>query len=197
MTAEERPDHRHPNIVEAGHCPDCRALAIEECHDGPHGFALAHYTHIYDPEPGQPMNLCECCDEPVTFDPERPDALTLLRVWSPVQEDAIATAWATGCNAGAGIAIVGPLPAETIEGIGLPLFTLITGADAVAAWQLIEAGRRSHRIVNSRAQQMRDAWDEIDFDIDRLHRDALDALHELAGEMRVAIEEEWARRDDP
>lgn len=55
----------------------------------------------------------------------------------------------------------------------------------------LERGGTSNRW----AEAIRKAWDEID--PAELHPDALDALHALAGEIRIAVEEEWAHRDDP
>jgi hypothetical protein len=48
---------------------------------------------------------------------------------------------------------------------------------------------------NGFAEVILQAWDHID--PANLHPDALDGLHRLAGEMRIAIEEEWMARDNP
>ncbi len=137
-----RPQHDHRTITDAGACPECRQWNIDFAKEGCHGFVLAQY-HLHDREPG--ARICSCCGEPISYDPERPDALALIRQWSPDRDDAVSTAWATGCNLGEGLAILGPLPPETIETPGLPLFQLIAGDEAVAGLQMVSAAARQRR----------------------------------------------------
>jgi hypothetical protein len=132
----DRPDHNHASLTEGAECPVCRAYAIALQGKGPHGFALAYYDPAESAESG---GRCSCCGKPVAMDLDRPDALALIRSWAPTQDSAVETAWATGCNPGCGVAIMGPLPVEVIEAPALPLFTLIEGPAALAALDAIRA----------------------------------------------------------
>jgi hypothetical protein len=140
------PEHGHRNCADAGACLECREWLVAEHGDGPHAFALAYYQPDPSHRTGPGAAVCSCCGEPVSIDLERPDSLAVIRTWSPVREDAVQTAWATGCNPGGGVAVVGPIPAVRFVAarLPLPLFELVEGPDAVTGFRILDAMAHHH-----------------------------------------------------
>lgn len=98
--------HGHATIGEAGDCPSCRQHQIDLSAGGPHGWVLWY------PDTRQ---------------------IAVVRTWGPAgDDDAVCTAWATGCNTGGTIGWEQLDPA-TIEQSGVELFTLLSGPDATTA----------------------------------------------------------------
>jgi hypothetical protein len=98
--------HGHATIGEAGACPSCRQHQITICADAPHGWVL------WFPDTHQ---------------------IAVVRTWGPTgDDDAVCTAWATGCNTGGTIGWE-PVDPATIEWSGVEPFTLLSGPDASAA----------------------------------------------------------------
>lgn len=98
--------HGHTTLAQVGDCPTCRQNQIGLTADGPHGWVL------WFPDTKQ---------------------VAVVRTWGPTgDDDAVCTAWSTGCNTGGTIGFT-PLDPATIEASGVELFTLLSGPDVVGA----------------------------------------------------------------
>jgi hypothetical protein len=134
------PDHEHDSLGEAGRCVSCRQRWRDFNTGAPHCFALAFYGadgNGYAPHPGGEEATCSCCDKAMAVPAMAlPDAVAVVRSWSPVLGDAVDLSWATGCNPGGTVLLMRLVP-ELFEGSGLPEFELVTGPDAIAAFDAL------------------------------------------------------------
>ena len=115
--------HEHATIGEVGECAECRAGVIANFADDPHAFVLMYF------EDGG----------------AEPDSIAVVRQPSPDGEDAVETAWATGCNPGTTVAFR-EIPVEALERSGVPTFTLPNRTGRYAG------GRRSTGRISTRGR---------------------------------------------
>lgn len=85
-------DHKHATMGEAGTCPDCRQREVDFSADAPNCYGLAFYgidNGTHTPHPAGATANCDCCDHPMAVPAlGLPDAVSVVRSWSPILGDA-------------------------------------------------------------------------------------------------------------
>ena len=114
----EPPHINHATISDAGTCPQCRAWTIGTVKDGPHAYLLT-----FPPEDGAPQ------------------AISLIRDWTPGWSSAADTAWATGCNLPRAV-LIEEIPVGVAIESGVEMFRLHEGVEADDAFRAIQAATR-------------------------------------------------------
>lgn len=111
--------HPHQTIAEAGACEVCRqdTIAWLTEYPGPCVFVL----RFLEPDDGEPGFAVVAA-----FD----------------RDNAVESAWATGCNPGGAVHFEHLRPGVA-ELAGVPLFRLLRGADADAAWAALQVGQHA------------------------------------------------------
>jgi hypothetical protein len=105
-----------PRSSRRGACEECRLWNISLLKDAPHAYLL-----VFPADDGTP------------------DALSLIRDWSPVAEDASESAWATGCNRESAVVIMEVPLGAAIES-GVEMFRVHEGDGAADAFRALHVG---------------------------------------------------------